>query len=272
MAKREITSEEGVSLKSPVPPKAQERELAEATEYMVAQISKLFRNQTLGELNKGTINKFSDAQTGNYAKVFLALANTTRRKLVKRFDDKRIDALVSAVLSKVDKRNQKELYGLVERKIGINSASLAATEGLKPTFNALKLETSQWVKKLRDDTIEMYTANSLRSMALGTPLTEILAGFDVLVEKRKDHAKFTARNQITNFNSITTKIRAQNLGITKAIWITARDERVRPSHEQRDGKEFDLNEGLYSSIDGKDLLPGVDFNCRCTYELIVPED
>ena len=101
---------------------------------------------------------------------------------------------------------------------------------------------------------------------------EILEQFDGLVEKRKNHAKFTARNQIGNFNSLTTKIRAQNLGITQAIWRTSRDERVRPCHHARRDKVFDLDKGLYSSCDQLWLLPGVDFQCRCDYELIIPED
>ena len=103
-------------------------------------------------------------------------------------------------------------------------------------------------------------------------LRAIVAGVDGLEEKRKNHAKFTARNQIGNFNSLTTKIRAQNLGITQAIWRTSRDERVRPCHKVRDGKAFDLATGLYSSCDGLSLLPGVDFQCRCDYELVIPED
>jgi len=118
----------------------------------------------------------------------------------------------------------------------------------------------------------MYTANSLRAMTQGSSLAEIMEQFDGLVEKRKNHAKFTARNQIANFNSITTKLRAQNLGITRARWITSHDERVRPCHDVRNGKEFDLDKGLYSSCDGEWLLPGVDYQCRCDYELIIPAD
>ena len=109
-------------------------------------------------------------------------------------------------------------------------------------------------------------------MAQGDSLDTIVSQFDGLVAKRKNHAKFLARNQVQNYNSVTTKIRAQNLGITKAVWITAGDERVRPSHADREDKEFDLSEGLYSSFDDKYLLPGTDYNCRCTYEMIIPSE
>jgi len=272
MAKRQIVADQPKQIRSPNAPKAQERELERFASYMIDQMEQRWRNQVFGELNKSTINKFADAQIGNYAAVYLKLANRVRRKLLRQFDDKRIEQLVRDIMSKVNQRNRSQLYELVEKRIGIPTTELTNTEGLMADINALVLETTQWVKDLRDETLRDYTNHSLQAMTQGKSLSEVLVRFDGLVEKRKNHAAFVARNQIANFNSITTKLRAQNLGITKARWVTSRDERVRASHKERNGKEFDLAEGLYSSVDGKTLLPGVDYQCRCTYELIIPVD
>jgi len=81
-------------IKSPEPPKSEIRQFGNAIEYMVEQMSKRWRTQILKELNQDTISKFSDAQqTGNFAKIFLAMAARVRRKLLKQFDDKRIENL-----------------------------------------------------------------------------------------------------------------------------------------------------------------------------------
>jgi SPP1 gp7 family putative phage head morphogenesis protein len=48
----------------------------------------------------------------------------------------------------------------------------------------------------------------------------------------------------------------------KYIWHTAEDEKVRPSHAERDGKVFDF---AHPPIGGN---PGDDYNCRCTAETI----
>lgn len=271
MAKREISADRPIPIKSAGAPKAEERELAKLAEYMIAQMSQRFRNQALGGMHKSTIEKFADAQPGNYAAAYLRLADRVRRKLLKQFDDKRIEEQVGRILQKVNQRNRDQLYSRIEKRIGLSTKELTTTEGLTYQINALVLETAQWVKKLRDETLEAYTASSLRAMSHGLSLEEIMQQYDGLVEKRRNHAKFTARNQIANFNSVATKIRAQNLGITRARWITSRDERVRPCHVKRNGKEFDLDKGLYSSCDGQHLLPGVDYQCRCDYELIIPE-
>ena len=270
--KREITADKPTTIKSSNTPRAQERELSNFMAYMIDETGQRFRNQVFGALNKGTVDKFEDAQTGNYAAIYLRLANRTRRKLLKQFDDKRIKELVAGILGKVNKRNQAELYDKVEKRVGISTKELTATEGLTPQINALVLETSEWVKKSLDDTLAEYTANSLQAMSQGQSLEEVMERFNGLVETRRNQAKFTARNQIGNFNSITTKLRAQNIGIEKAIWRTSRDERVRDCHRKRDGKEFDLSKGLYSSCDQLWLLPGVDYQCRCDYELIIPEE
>lgn len=214
---------------------------------------------------------FEDAQTGNFAAILLRLAKGAKRSLLKQFSNDRIEAISQQVLAKLDKRAKKEFYERVASKTGINVQDLMAKEGLKATTNALMLETAQWIQTLRDDTFQKFTNNTLFAMSQGESLDTIVNQFDDIVVERKNHAKFLARNQVQNYNSITTKIRAQNLGITKAVWETAEDDRVRPSHADRQGKEFDLAKGLYSSIDGLHLMPGLDYSCRCTAIYVIPE-
>jgi len=130
--KREIKAEKPTPLKAPGAPRAQERELAEAALFMVEQMSQRFRNQVFKALNQSTVEKFADApsQGGNYAKAYLRMADRVRRKLLKQFDDKRIEELVQTILDKVNKRNRTELYSKVEKRIGLNSTELTQTEGL----------------------------------------------------------------------------------------------------------------------------------------------
>ena len=269
---REVKAPKGAKVKAPEPPKSEIRQFGNAIEYMVDQMAQRWRTQIFKELNQDTINKFTDAsQVGNFAKIFLAMSARVRRKLLKQFDDKRIEDLAKKYTSNVDNRNKAEFYRRASEKIGISREELEATEGLTFQINAYQLETMQWIKKMRDDTLQQWTSNTLRQMAEGKGLPEILKQFDGMVEQRKGHAKMVARTQISTFNSLTSKIRAQNLGITKAIWKTASDERVRTCHQVRDGKEYLLSEGLYSSCDGKTLQAGTDYQCRCTAILLIPE-
>lgn len=269
--KRQITAAKPTPIKSPKSPRGIENELADMIEFMVETMAKRFKNQVLGRLQVKTVEKFADAQTGNFAAILLRLSKAAQKSILKQFGDDRIDTISQAVLAKLDKKSKEEFYKRVAAKTGINLTDLIAKEGMKATTNALMTETAQWIKTLRDDTFQKFTNNTLFAMSQGESLDTVVSQFDDVVAERKNHAKFLARNQVQNYNSITTKIRAQNLGITKAVWETAGDERVRPAHADREGKEFDLATGLYSSLDGLHLLPGTDYNCRCSYTMIIPE-
>lgn len=269
--KRKITAGKPTQIKMRPPLRRDEDAMADITTYMVDQISSQFKNQALLALNKGTVDKFQDAQVGNFANVFLSLANSVSRKIKKRFSDSRLKKASDKILNSIDRETQKNLYSQVEKEIGIDARELIATEGLKSSINAQKLETQQWLKKIRDETLEEYTNNSLRAMAQGQTIDDVLAQYDDMTEKRKNHAQFTARNQVQNYNSMVQDVRARNLGLERGRWETAEDERVRPSHKDRQGKEFDLSKGCYSPIDGKWLKTGVDYNCRCTTIYVIPE-
>ena len=185
--------------------------------------------------------------------------------------------MVKQVLDRSNKSASTALYSRVEREIGIDSKELIRTEALKPETNALILESQQWAKKLRDDVLEEFTANTLRVMSTGADFETVMNEYRGGVKKQRNHAQFIARNQLQNFNSLSAKIKAQNLGVEEAFWITAGGPTslgnpVRPCHRVREGKRFRLDKGLFSSCDGKTLLPGIDFNCRCTYEMIIPEE
>ncbi len=272
--KRELTAENDTVIKEPTVTKTDERQFEQFANSMIDLMSKLYENQTLKQLNKGTIEKFEDgyldSQIGNYATVFLSMAKKATKKLLDRFNDDRIESETRKIFMRIDKRSRDKLYSQFEKASGISSKELAATEGLKAATNAQILSTVEWMKRLRDETLELYTASSLRAMTLGNGIDEVLEQYSGLVEKRKNHAAFTAFNQTQNFNALMTKIRVENLGVKKAIWRTSKDEAVRPSHKARDGKEFDLSKGLYSSTDGKDLIPGTDYRCRCRAEYILP--
>jgi SPP1 gp7 family putative phage head morphogenesis protein len=162
-------------------------------------------------------------------------------------------------------------YKALEKAVGLNYKQLVLKEALNPTINALIIETATWVQRLRDQTLQNFSANSLRAMALGNTIDGVLKEFDLEKSKQKNAAKFVARNQIANFNGILTKIRHQKVGIEEGRWKTSGDEKVRPCHRDRDGKVFKLAEGCYSACDDKYLIPGSDFNCRCIYYAIIDE-
>lgn len=257
---------------TPNPSKTHEREFSKILEAMVLSMGEYFKNQVLKQLNKSTVEKFSDAQTGNYAVILQGLFKKFRGKMNKRFSEERIKNMVNSNLNKVNKANQNIFYKNLGENMGLDSKQLIANEGLKPSLNGLMLETRNWVNDIKDTLLGDMLTETTMLMSQGKSIDEIIKATTNKNKKTANHAKFVAINQISNFNSIATKLRAEKVGITKAIWRTSKDEAVRPSHKDRDGKEFDIKEGLYSSKDKLSIIPGIDYRCRCRAEFILPEN
>lgn len=261
--------------------KKYEKDFQKFTDFITSSIFERMENNTINNLNKSTIKKFEkfneDApntntsvgnQVGNYAVVFLGLAKTAKKQLNKQFSDERIEKQVRKILLKSDRYYQKKTYENIESVLGVPVKQLIAQEAIKSNTNALFLETSEWVKTLKNDAIDFFTNNSLKVMAHKANFDDLIEEVRKGSKKFRNDSKFVARNQLANFTSTMNKIRHQNLGFTKAIWVTSHDERVRASHKARNNKEYDVDIGLYSSADGMTLLPGIYFNCRCVAKYI----
>lgn len=247
-------------------PKGVENKFAKALEQMIAEIIAEYQKGTLDKLNKSDKRQFEDS---NFAERFQALDERTRRSIIDRFSNDRISRLVAAILNPLARLTERQFEENFSQ--GISVQDIIKQGKLKTTEEALIAETQQWAIKLRDDTLAEFTANTLRSMVMGESFEKVVNEYKATGKQRKNHAKFVARNQLSTFNSLLNKRRMENIGIKKAKWITNIDGRERPSHKDRDDKEFLLSEGLGSSLDDKKLVPGIDYNCRCTMVAVFEE-
>jgi len=84
----------------------------------------------------------------------------------------------------------------------------------------------------------------------------------------QSQAALIAKDQVQKLNSQLTHDAFVEAGVTKGIWRTSEDERVREAHQEVNGKSYDLEEGL--EVDGETTFPGMPINCRCFCEPILP--
>jgi len=86
-------------------------------------------------------------------------------------------------------------------------------------------------------------------------------------------AALIARDQNNKMTSAFHRVRQMDSGITKAVWIhTAASMQPREEHEQwgEEGAIFDVEEGMYSEVDGEEVWPGTPINCGCLSQSIIP--
>lgn len=250
-------------------PKYLENEMAKFNRFMVKQIRKRFENKVLKQLNKNTINKFQDAQIGNYATVFNSLFKEVEKSINKQFSNDRLDKFVKQLFSKTDEYNQNRFYSNVDNTMGIDLNEILKTDGLNSFVNAKTLQSTDMLEKLKNETLTAYKTNVLRRMSAGNSLADLYQEVKKQTGMRLSNGDLIARNELKNFNAELANKRAENNGITKGIWVSSKDERVRDQHKNFDGKEFDIKKGLYNSTTKQWETPGSAINCRCTTRFIV---
>ena len=177
MAKIDITQlkskKKKVVIKPLRTPRMLEKELAEFTRFMTNTIGKRFKNKVLDKLNKTTVKKFSDAQSGNYARVYQSLVNEFEKSINKQFSDKRIKEYIAKLYARANKMNDKAFYRSVNNQIGIDVKSIIKTDGLNTFVNAKTLETTSQLIKFKNESIFNYTQNVVRLMSAGKSLTTL---------------------------------------------------------------------------------------------------
>lgn len=85
-------------------------------------------------------------------------------------------------------------------------------------------------------------------------------------------AEFIARQETALFMSAFREQHFRGAGVTRYIWRTAMDQRVRDSHQHLEGKVFFYSEPpIVDPATGRRRNPGQDYGCRCVDEPIIDE-
>lgn len=176
--------------------------------------------------------------------------------LEQRLEPAKLQPQIAKFAQRVQKKNGEEF----RRVIGISSADT----GLKTVLDRFQERNVGLIKSLAgkqlDDTRELLEKAEIGAWRVEELRKEFMMQFDVT----KSKADLLARDQVLKLNGQLAQTRHQNAGITKYIWTTSGDERVRLSHVELDGTLQEWANPPIISEDGRRGHPGDDYQCRCT--------
>lgn len=182
------------------------------------------------------------------------------------------------VVNKVDENSRTKFIQGVNSSVGVNMVRVLKQEGLSDIVALQKQKNKVLIKSIPEqffNDIEIQIQNGFGQGLRPEQIARNINGIKDISSsfgKLENRCKLIARNEISTINSTITKKRYENLGVKKAIWRSSNDERVRDSHANRDGKEYDLAKGCYDSIDGIWIQAGMEINCRCTFTPIFDDE
>jgi SPP1 gp7 family putative phage head morphogenesis protein len=173
-----------------------------------------------------------------------------------------IEAMLKAVGSDVSLVSKLNLQAFVKRVAGVDPLLLD-----KPLAARMALFRKSNVDLIR--TIDQRYFSEIdgivsRGMAAGTRPETMAKDIEARYGVSEARAKLIARDQTAKLNGQLDQARQTDLGVTRYVWQSSVDERVRPTHAERDGEIFFWSDPPGDMDDPADGgHPGTPIACRC---------
>lgn len=183
----------------------------------------------------------------------------------------------------VNKWNADQWFKITNRVMGV--PLFQHEPWLEETISGFTKENVDLITNLRDSTVKDINGIINRGIKQGlrkeTIRKQILEGTDLQkgrFRKTRTRAQLIARDQVDKLNGQLSKNRQTGVGMSRYIWRTSIDERVRPSHRAMEGRLCRWDDSTVYSDDGGvtwkpragiggiEQHPGQDYQCRCWAE------
>lgn len=196
-------------------------------------------------------------------KMFRSLKN----KASKIFATTQTERVASSFVKSVNRFNRHNL----EQQMKVKGIDLVATEPWLKDFMHKKItDNVGYIKTINKDYFTNVEKVVCDGMKEGRSIKQIREQLMEEVEISKNKAQFIAVDQAGSVLGQMTAQRHQNIGIEKFKWYDSADERVRDSHRKLSGNTFSYSEP--PEVNGRKVLPGEDYRCRCVAIPVFDDD
>lgn len=181
---------------------------------------------------------------------------TARILFYRKYTDKEVESIAQRAARNADSFNLSQINKVFGAVLNVQLPGNETWLGQEiKAFTKTNVELIKSIPEQYFQRIERQVTRAAQTGTLGSDLTKIIAKeYDVSANR----ARLIARDQVSKFNSDLTKTRQLSVGVKKYEWSTSNDERVRPSHEEKEGKKF-----FWDDPPSDTGNPGEDINCRC---------
>lgn len=132
------------------------------------------------------------------------------------------------------------------------------------------------IKSIASEHLSDVQGLVMRSVQQGGDLQELTSQLETRYDVTRRRAALIARDQNNKATAAMMRVRYQELGISKAIWMhSGGGKEPRPTHVafaagKLDGPVFNVSEGWLDPAVNQRIWPGTLINCRCVSRPILP--
>ncbi len=232
------------------------RRLTEMVEYLNALIERL-----LFPAIPALFNEARSVRADDYSETLDEIITTVQNEFGDKYSESEIRAMAANSAKSLSDFNRGQLTRILSNALGVSvffTEPYLAAESNRFISENVDLITSIPTDHLRE--VKRFVANSITT---GQTTREAIKTIkkrwgDALKDKPRNRARLIARDQSGKFYGRMNELRQTELGIDSYVWRTVKDERVRPSHREKDGRVF-----KWSEPPADTGHPGWDYQCRC---------
>jgi len=243
--------------------------VADAIEILDEPVGKVYKRflhpgvrRTLEHLHERPVN---DAPSST--KALQALLAKWSKQAIKRFDLASFD-LANSFASRSMIATQTAMMTQLK-----NAGFTVAFKPTRASMEAYKAVTAENVGLIKSiprkwhEQIEQKVWNAVRT---GSDLSKLSVELRNTYGSTVKRAALIARDQNAKAKAVIERVRQQELGITRGIWMHSHaGKEPRPTHVAMNDKPYNLNQGMYDSDEKAYVHPGELINCRCTMRPVI---
>ena len=198
----------------------------------------------------------------------LAAMEDVRIGLSREYTPQEVERLARKVGVSVSDYNAYLLKNGMQRVLGFDV--FFAQPYLKAELTMFSNLNASLIKDMTDNAMARVQKDVMLGFSQGVRAEEIAENISKYIDPLdgtvRSRARLIARDQVNKLNGQLTELRQSELGITRYVWRTVGDERVRDSHAKNDGKIFS-----WSDPPSETGNPGEDVQCRCYAEPVISD-
>lgn len=178
------------------------------------------------------------------------------------------------MVGEINQSSKRKVGRSIKKLFGTDLTNVIESENLQDFIDTSIRNHVQLIKTLPTEYFKQIETIVNQGLVSGTRFNDIkkqIIGIDKSANsKLAGRIKTIAMDQTQTVTQQINLRRTAALGVTKGVYRTSKDRRVRKCHAELEGQEFELTKGAWSKTCQKYIQPGItDINCRCSFSPVI---
>ena len=156
-----------------------------------------------------------------------------------------------------ERRHRARLGKSIQKRYGFSMEDIFSDRDLTAQVQAATQTSVALIRGLNDDLAKKVEFTVLDAAQREQTTSELAQRLRKELGVSRDRARLIASDQVSSLNATLNRVRHQQVGLDRYVWETMMDDRVRPDHQDRQGRIF------FWDDPPPDGHPGQPINCRC---------